>query len=65
MATLDQIAEKKFSLAIPLYVSGGKAADVGDQVDILDSLANWRAAAIASDTAIVDAIDLLRAQVSV
>jgi type I restriction-modification system DNA methylase subunit len=63
VATLDQIAQKGNSLAIPLYVAGAKAADAGKQIDVIDALADWRAAAEASGTATADVLNLLRAEV--
>jgi type I restriction enzyme M protein len=64
VATIDQIGQKSYSLAIPLYVTGGKAADSGGQIDFIDALANWRTAAAASYAATRDALTLLRAEVS-
>lgn len=63
VATLDQVADKAHSLAIPLYVSGAKLASVGEQINIVDALANWNAAANASDDAIANVIALLHAEV--
>jgi type I restriction system adenine methylase HsdM len=64
VATLDQIAEKSYSLAIPLYVAGANASESEEQIDIMDALANWRAAAEDSDAAIADVLALLRPEVS-
>ncbi|MGO4192979.1 N-6 DNA methylase [Arthrobacter sp. YAF17] len=64
VATLDQIAEKSYSLAIPLYVAAAKAADSGEQIEVVDALTCWRAAAEASDAAIADVLALLRPEVS-
>jgi len=64
VATVNQIEEKDFSLAIPLYVAGALAADAANQVTIVDALAGWRAAAADSDAAIMDVLDLLRSEVS-
>jgi len=64
VATLDQIAEKSYSLAIPLYVAGANASESEEQIDIMDALANWRGAAVESDAAIVDVLALLRPEVS-
>lgn len=64
LATLDQIGQKGYSLAIPLYVTVAEAADAGMQVDVVGALADWRAAATASDAAIKDAVALLRAEIS-
>ncbi len=63
VATLDQIADKGYSLAIPLYVARGKAANDGGQVDVIDAVADWRAASDTSDSAIVDVLSLLEAEV--
>ncbi len=60
VATLDQIAERNFNLAIPLYVAGAKAADLGEQVDVVDALVSWRTAVAASEAAITDVLTLLR-----
>ena len=62
VATLDDVAGKGFSLAIPLYVAGAKAADAAGQVEILDGLADWRAADVESEAAINDVLALLRAE---
>jgi len=64
VATVDNIATKSFSLAIPLYVAGARVADAADQIDIGDAVAEWRAAAAASDEAVADVLALLRAEVS-
>ncbi|WP_114558333.1 type I restriction-modification system subunit M [Desertihabitans aurantiacus] len=64
VATLDQIAEKGHSLAIPLYVAGANTADDGDQIDVADAVVDWRAAAAASDKAIADVLAQLRAEVT-
>lgn len=64
VATLDEIAGKKFSLAIPLYVTGAKAADAGEQIDVGGALDAWRVAAADSEAAIADVIALLRTEVS-
>ncbi|MCL2654065.1 MAG: N-6 DNA methylase, partial [Propionibacteriaceae bacterium] len=59
VATLADIADKSFSLAIPLYVAGAKA-DEAEAPDVDDAVAQWRAAAEASDQAISDVLALLR-----
>ncbi len=64
VATLDRIGQKSYSLAIPLYVTGVKAANAGGQIDVIDALANRRAAAAASYNATNDALTLLRAELS-
>jgi len=64
VATLDQIADKGHSLAIPLYVAGAKSADPGEQIDVTEAVSGWRAAAAASNSAIADVLALLRAEVT-
>jgi type I restriction system adenine methylase HsdM len=61
IATLDQIADKGFSLAIPLYVPDLKANDVGEHLRVIDALSDWRSASEASDIVIADVLALLRA----
>ncbi|MGV9636473.1 type I restriction-modification system subunit M [Nocardia rhamnosiphila] len=64
VATLDQIEDLGFSLAIPMYVTGAGEVAEGEQVDVADALAGWRAAAAASDTAVAEIIQLLRSEIS-
>jgi type I restriction enzyme M protein len=64
VATLDQIADKSHSLAIPLYVSGAKAADAGEHIDVADAVSDWRTSADAADVAIADVFALLRSEVT-
>ena len=61
-ANLDQIADKGYSLAIPLYVSGDTASDAGKNVDVADALVSWRGAADATERTVADALNLLRAE---
>jgi type I restriction enzyme M protein len=62
VATLGEIADKGSSLAIPLYVAGAKAADAGAQIEVADALASWRQAAEASEVAIAEVLNLVRAE---
>jgi len=62
VATIDQITNKGYSLAIPLYVAGAKEAEPGAHIDVLDAVAEWRAAARASDAAVADVLGLLRSE---
>jgi type I restriction enzyme M protein len=64
VATLDQIGQKDYSLAIPLYVADAKATGTGGQIDIIGAIMDWRTAATASDSAIADVLTLLRTEVS-
>jgi type I restriction enzyme M protein len=59
VATVDQIAEKGYSLAIPSYVAGAQPADDGDRLNVTGAIADWRAAAHSADTATADALVLL------
>lgn len=62
VATLDEIASKGFSLKIPTYVAGAKAAEAGEQLDVADVVADWRVAAGPSDAAVAQVLALLRAE---
>lgn len=62
VSNLDQIANKDYSLAIPLYVTGVKIADDGKQADVAAAFASWRDEADASEEAVVDVLALLRAE---
>lgn len=64
VAKIDDIASRDYSLAIPLYVAGARAADAGEQANVNDAIADWRAAAAASESAIADVLALLRAEVT-
>lgn len=61
-ATLDQIADNGYNLAIPRYVDAAKSADDGEQVDLMDALTTWRVAALTADAAVTDVLTMLRAQ---
>ncbi|MGY1632948.1 N-6 DNA methylase [Geodermatophilus sp. SYSU D01186] len=61
VATLDQIAEKKHSLAIPLYATGSTLGeDEAPSVGISAAVAGWRTAAEQADAAVADVIAMLR-----
>jgi type I restriction-modification system DNA methylase subunit len=62
VATIDDISDKNFSLAIPLYVAGAKASS--DHVDVVDAIADWRASADTTDSAIADVLSLLRSDMT-
>lgn len=64
VATLDQIAEKGHSLALPLYVAGESAKESGGHIDVIDAVAQWRTTAQASDEAFADVLALLRTELS-
>lgn len=63
VATLERIAERHFSLAMPLYVTGGPAA-AGDTTTVAEAAARWRRAAADADTALADVVALLRREVA-
>lgn len=64
-ATLDDIGGKNYSLAIPLYVAGARAADADEQIDVLDAVTDWRTAADAADSAVANVIALMQAEVTI
>ncbi|NEE27458.1 SAM-dependent DNA methyltransferase [Streptomyces sp. SID7982] len=64
VATLDEIAAKTFSLAIPSYVEGATNSGGGEPIDLVEALSDWRAAAQTSDAAIADVLSLLRTEAS-
>lgn len=64
VATIEQIAGKDYTLAIPLYIAGAKVAAGDDQVDVATALTAWRTAAAESESAIVGVLSLLRVEVT-
>src|SRR5215469_16917243 len=60
VATIGQIGERDYSLAMPLYVTGGSAGAPDEAIDIGRAVTHWKAAAVASDAALDDVIALLR-----
>ncbi|RKN29943.1 type I restriction-modification system subunit M [Micromonospora musae] len=60
VATHDQIADKQYSLAIPLYVTRAASADGAEPMSVTEAVNTWRAAAAEADTAIDDVLALLR-----
>lgn len=61
VATLDDIAAKAYTLAIPQYVTGTGGSGEGDeQPSIAEALATWRSAADTADGAITGVLELLR-----
>jgi len=63
VATINDVAEKGFSLAIPLYVSGARDNASAVAVDVDEALSAWHAAGEASDAAISGVLGLLRSGV--
>jgi type I restriction enzyme M protein len=64
VAAHDQIADKGYSLAIPLYVGSGSDGSSIEQIGIQDAVTQWRTAATESDHAVADVIAVLRQEVS-
>lgn len=64
VATLDEIAKKGSSLAIPLHVAGTTTASADDQMAVSDAVAVWGEASAASDSAINDALVMLREEIA-
>lgn len=64
VATVDQIAEMEYSLAIPLYVASANRAYSDDPVDAFDAVLAWRSAAADSDAMVNDILSLLRDEMS-
>lgn len=60
IADIAQMASKGFSLAIPLYVAGAKSNGEAAQLDIKETLAEWRSAANEADRAIESVIKQLQ-----
>lgn len=64
VATLDQIANKGNSLALPLYVAAPPSSDSGGGVSATDAVANWRDAAARSDASLTSVLASLRAELT-
>jgi type I restriction enzyme M protein len=64
VTTLDQIADKGYSLALPLYLTRRASADYDAAVSVTAALNAWRAAATAADIAIDHVLPLLRQEVA-
>lgn len=63
VADLDKIAAKHFSLSIPLYVAGAKAADVGEELGVEDAVELWREASEQSESSVEGVIAMLTKEV--
>jgi type I restriction enzyme M protein len=65
VASLDQIADEGYSLAIPLYVANTTTASANnEQLGLDEAVAAWRASGAEADTAIENVLALLRQEVS-
>lgn len=63
VASLDEIASKGNSLAIPRYVADARSAGADGRADVRASVSAWRAAATLSDGAVLGTVGILRAGV--
>lgn len=64
IATLKQIADKDYSLAIPLYVNAVTASHRNDEVTVEDAAAQWRGLAAIADDAMAEVISMLVEEVA-
>lgn len=64
VATLADVAEKGYSLAIPLYASGERKNATPTSMDVDVAVSNWRDSVEESDAAISQVINLFGAEVS-
>lgn len=62
VATVGQIADKGYSLAVPLYVTAASPSGAGEQTDMADAVAVWRAAVQESDKAVANVLRLVRTE---
>lgn len=60
VASLEQIAAKNYSLAIPLHVSTVADTEAHTQIDVTEALTDWRSASQSADATIQDVIEKLR-----
>lgn len=63
-ATLDEIEAKNHSLAIGLYVTGSRAANADEQIDVVDAVSAWRASAAVAAMSTAEVRALLKAEVT-
>jgi type I restriction system adenine methylase HsdM len=61
VATLDQIAHKNYSLAIPSFVVGANTRGTVEPVDVFEAVADWRYAADAAEASVAHLLTQLRA----
>lgn len=59
VATSKQIADKGYSLAIPLYVAGVNASDLDEEITVDKAVARWRTAAAESEGAMSEVLMML------
>ena len=62
VAAIDEIAAKRYSLAIPLYVAKTSTAAAAEAEAVDEAVDTWRSAADQADEAIYDVLALLRQQ---
>ena len=64
VATLDQVADKGYSLAIPIYVAADNATGPDDEISVEDAVSQWRSAAADADDAVAQVISILSQEAS-
>ena len=64
VATLEEVAEKGYSLAIPLFVPAARANTSSFVIDVHEALADWRDSTDALNAAISGLVALLRTEVA-
>ncbi|WP_416900739.1 type I restriction-modification system subunit M [Micromonospora echinospora] len=62
-ATLDQIADKQYSLAIPLYVAGQVASSGVGRLSVGEAIREWRLASNDTESAVGETLSLIRQKV--
>lgn len=63
VATVNQIADKGYSLAIPLYVFANSTTDA-EEISVEHAVAQWRTAAAVADNAVAGVISMLSEEAS-
>jgi type I restriction enzyme M protein len=64
VASRDQIADKGYSLAIPLYVANSATSAGGEILSVDEAVEAWRTSAIEADTTIESVLALSRQAVA-
>ena len=64
VATLDQIAGKSYSLALPLYVAAENGTDPDDQISVEDAVDQWKVAAADAENAVSKVLSMLQQEAS-
>jgi type I restriction enzyme M protein len=64
VAAHDQIADKGYSLAIPLYVAGAVDSAAVEQISTEDTVTQWRTAATEAENAVANVLAMLRQEMA-